>query len=172
MAERRRYAGASTYVAELSSDRRRGHFSSWLDVGSYLGFAAGAATVPALVIVALSLPFIGRRSDRIGRKKVVPRAVLSTRVLAIPPFAIMLTGSYWLIQLAKFLFAIPTVEDEAEELVATEKDNSLLDLEEMPLPQEEVAMAVDAAGEPLPGTDVIPVVDLDDEQSGQLAGSV
>ncbi|MFC5272406.1 MFS transporter [Brachybacterium sacelli] len=39
------YAGASTYVAEFSSDKRRGYFSSWLDVGSYLGFATGAGTV-------------------------------------------------------------------------------------------------------------------------------
>ncbi|MEE1618207.1 MFS transporter [Brachybacterium sp. J153] len=377
------YAGASTYVAEFSSDRRRGYFSSWLDVGSYLGFAAGAATValthfavgsgwgetafadwgwripflvavplgaiaiyfraripetpafeaaeesaqqddvdesltrtglrgllrdhrqallvaivlvaagntvgytltsymptflgsqlgldemesaiatiPAMVVVALSLPLIGRLSDRIGRKKVLMLAVISTLVLSVPSFAIMLTGHYWLIQLAMFLFAIPTalylaifastlpamfptavryaamglsfnvavsafggttpliaqalidltgvqlmpaywvmffsvimlvamrwmtetaqtpligsfptVEDgaEAEELVATQDDNPLLHLEEMPLPHEEVAMAVDAAGEPLPGTAAIPVVDLDDEQRGQLAGSV
>ncbi|MFT8537258.1 MFS transporter [Bifidobacterium aquikefiri] len=29
------YAGAATYVSEFSPDRRRGFFSSWLDVGSY-----------------------------------------------------------------------------------------------------------------------------------------
>ncbi|MFP3588967.1 MFS transporter, partial [Paraburkholderia sp. SIMBA_055] len=39
------YAGATTYVAEFSSDRRRGFWSSLLDLGSYVGFAAGAATV-------------------------------------------------------------------------------------------------------------------------------
>lgn len=39
------YAGATTYVAEFSPDRRRGYYSSFLDIGSYLGFAAGAATV-------------------------------------------------------------------------------------------------------------------------------
>jgi MHS family proline/betaine transporter-like MFS transporter len=45
------YAGATTYVSEFSPDRKRGFFSSWLDVGSYLGFAAGAAAV-ALTTVA------------------------------------------------------------------------------------------------------------------------
>lgn len=39
------YAGATTYVAEFSPDRRRGFWSSWLDVGSYVGFAAGASVV-------------------------------------------------------------------------------------------------------------------------------
>jgi hypothetical protein len=37
------YAGATTYVSEFSPDRRRGFWSSWLDVGSYVGFAAGAS---------------------------------------------------------------------------------------------------------------------------------
>lgn len=41
------YAGATTYVAEFSSDRRRGFFGSFLDMGSYLGFAAGATVVAA-----------------------------------------------------------------------------------------------------------------------------
>ncbi|GEK79001.1 MFS transporter [Agrococcus baldri] len=39
------YAGATTYVAEFSPDRSRGFWSSWLDAGSYVGFAAGASTV-------------------------------------------------------------------------------------------------------------------------------
>lgn len=39
------YAGATTYVSEFSPDKSRGFWSSFLDVGSYLGFAAGAATV-------------------------------------------------------------------------------------------------------------------------------
>ncbi len=39
------YAGATTYVSEFSPDRTRGFWSSWLDVGSYVGFAAGASTV-------------------------------------------------------------------------------------------------------------------------------
>lgn len=39
------YAGATTYVSEFSPDRSRGYWSSFLDVGSYIGFAAGASTV-------------------------------------------------------------------------------------------------------------------------------
>lgn len=39
------YAGATTYVAEFSPDRSRGFWASWLDAGSYVGFAAGASVV-------------------------------------------------------------------------------------------------------------------------------
>jgi MHS family proline/betaine transporter-like MFS transporter len=39
------YAGATTYVSEFAPDKSRGYWASWLDVGSYLGFAAGAGTV-------------------------------------------------------------------------------------------------------------------------------
>lgn len=39
------YAGATTYVSEFSPDRSRGYWSSFLDLGSYIGFAAGASVV-------------------------------------------------------------------------------------------------------------------------------
>ena len=39
------YAGATTFVSEYSPDKRRGFFASFLDMGSYLGFALGAALV-------------------------------------------------------------------------------------------------------------------------------
>ncbi|MGY5766225.1 MFS transporter [Brachybacterium sp. DNPG3] len=39
------YAGATTYVSEFSPDRKRGFYSSLLDVGSYFGFAMGAGAV-------------------------------------------------------------------------------------------------------------------------------
>ena len=39
------YSGATTFVSEYSPDKRRGYFSSFLDTGSYLGFAVGAAVV-------------------------------------------------------------------------------------------------------------------------------
>ncbi|MEL4359230.1 MULTISPECIES: MFS transporter [unclassified Luteococcus] len=41
------YAGATTFVAEYAPDKQRGFLASILDVGSYLGFAFGAATVVA-----------------------------------------------------------------------------------------------------------------------------
>ena len=42
------YAGATTFVSEYSPDKRRGFFASFLDMGSYLGFALGAALVSVL----------------------------------------------------------------------------------------------------------------------------
>ena len=42
------YAGATTFVTEYASDKRRGFLASLLDLGSYLGFAAGAAVVSVL----------------------------------------------------------------------------------------------------------------------------
>lgn len=44
------YAGATTFITEYAPDKRRGFYSSLLDLGSYLGFAAGAAIVGALQI--------------------------------------------------------------------------------------------------------------------------
>ncbi|GAB2475176.1 hypothetical protein GCM10027030_06860 [Luteococcus sediminum] len=45
------YAGATTFVAEYSPEARRGFLSSILDVGSYMGFAIGAATVVACQVL-------------------------------------------------------------------------------------------------------------------------
>jgi MHS family proline/betaine transporter-like MFS transporter len=45
------YSGATTFVCEHSPDRRRGFFVSFLDMGSYLGFALGAALVSALQLI-------------------------------------------------------------------------------------------------------------------------
>lgn len=379
------YAGAATYVAEFSSDRRRGYFASWLDVGSYLGFAAGAgtvalshtvvnlgwgagafdawgwripflvaiplgavaiyfraripetpafeaseqaaadesveqdesvvatglralvrdhrrallvaiafvaagntvgyaltsymptflgsqlgmdemqsavATIPAMIVLALSLPFIGRLSDRIGRRNVLWIAIAAALVLTVPAFLLMLTGSFWLIQLAMFMIAVPTalylsmfaatlpamfptavryaamglafnvsvslfggttpliaqalidltgiqlmpafwimlfsvvlavsmrwldetagaplmgsfptVEEQAEAvaLVEGQSENEDLDLEALPLPHEEFAVAVDAAGEPLPDAEPIPVEELPLVEAELLAQAV
>ncbi|MGN7969243.1 MFS transporter [Microbacterium sp. 22296] len=49
------YAGATTYVSEFSPDRRRGFWSSWLDVGSYVGFAAGASAVALTTAITTSI---------------------------------------------------------------------------------------------------------------------
>lgn len=42
------YAGATTFVSEYAADKRRGFFASFLDLGSYMGFAMGAALVSVL----------------------------------------------------------------------------------------------------------------------------
>ena len=57
------YAGATTYVAEFSSDRRRGFWSSLLDLGSYVGFAAGAATVAVTTLITESISGAGAMLD-------------------------------------------------------------------------------------------------------------
>ena len=44
------YAGATTFVSEHSPDKHRGFFASLLDMGSYLGFAIGAALVSILQV--------------------------------------------------------------------------------------------------------------------------
>jgi len=45
------YAGATTFVSEHAPDSQRGYFASFLDMGSYLGFAIGAALVSVLQVV-------------------------------------------------------------------------------------------------------------------------
>ncbi|TFD68067.1 MFS transporter [Cryobacterium ruanii] len=42
------YAGATTFVSEHAPDNQRGYFASFLDMGSYLGFAIGASLVSVL----------------------------------------------------------------------------------------------------------------------------
>ncbi|MER6980284.1 MFS transporter [Streptomyces carpinensis] len=42
------YGGATTFVAEYSPDRRRGFLSSWLDFGTFVGYALGSALVTML----------------------------------------------------------------------------------------------------------------------------
>lgn len=49
------YAGATTYVAEFSPDKRRGFWSAWLDLGSYVGFAAGAGVVAITTAITQSI---------------------------------------------------------------------------------------------------------------------
>ncbi len=222
------YAGASTYVTEFSPDRSRGFWASWLDVGSYVGFAAGAsvvalttivtesiwgptamvdggwripfllaiplgivaiwfrlripetpayenesalaleqdadnplgrhgifgifrhhwrtiliaialvaatntagyaltsymptylerevglsnisaavATVPVLIVMSATLPFVGKLSDRFGRKRIYAAAIVASLVVTIPAFAIMQIGELWTVIVALSLIAVP-----------------------------------------------------------------
>jgi MHS family proline/betaine transporter-like MFS transporter len=45
------YGGATTFVAEYSPDRRRGFLSSWLDFGTFTGYALGSALVTLLNVM-------------------------------------------------------------------------------------------------------------------------
>ena len=49
------FAGATTYVSEFSPDKDRGYWASKLNVGSYLGFAAGASVVAATTLITENL---------------------------------------------------------------------------------------------------------------------
>lgn len=57
------YAGATTYVSEFSPDRSRGYWSSFLDVGSYVGFAAGASTVAITTWIVEGISGAGAMTD-------------------------------------------------------------------------------------------------------------
>lgn len=69
------YAGATTFVCEYAPDKRRGFFASFLDMGSYVGFAlgagSGAKTEPAFVQLA---PPWERTHQRAGRVHEAPFA--------------------------------------------------------------------------------------------------
>ncbi|MCX4552885.1 glycine betaine/L-proline transporter ProP [Streptomyces sp. NBC_01387] len=42
------YAGATTYIAEYSPDKRRGFLGSWLDFGTFVGYSLGSGIVTVL----------------------------------------------------------------------------------------------------------------------------
>ncbi|GAA5609585.1 hypothetical protein Spla01_00715 [Streptomyces platensis] len=42
------YAGATTYIAEYAPDTRRGFLGSWLDFGTFVGYALGSGLVTLL----------------------------------------------------------------------------------------------------------------------------
>ncbi|MEU3876847.1 MULTISPECIES: glycine betaine/L-proline transporter ProP [Streptomyces] len=42
------YAGATTYIAEYAPDKRRGFLGSWLDFGTFIGYALGSGLVTLL----------------------------------------------------------------------------------------------------------------------------
>ncbi|MGO3886455.1 MAG: MFS transporter [Mycetocola sp.] len=45
------YAGATTFITEYAPDKKRGFYASLLDMGSYFGFAFGAAVVSVLQLL-------------------------------------------------------------------------------------------------------------------------
>ncbi|OIV39122.1 MFS transporter [Mangrovactinospora gilvigrisea] len=45
------YGGATTFIAEYAPDRRRGFMGSWLDFGTFIGYAAGSGIVTLLTAI-------------------------------------------------------------------------------------------------------------------------
>ncbi|MFT8331427.1 MAG: MFS transporter [Bifidobacterium psychraerophilum] len=68
---------------------------------------AAASTIPVLILVAVLLPFIGRLSDRIGRRPVYAIAVVSTIILMLPAFWLLHMGESWTLHLALVMLAVP-----------------------------------------------------------------
>ncbi len=64
-------------------------------------------TIPVLVAMALCIPFTGRLSDRIGRRKVLWIGALSTAVFAIPAFLAIAAHSVPMTFLGLALIAFP-----------------------------------------------------------------
>ena len=77
------------------------------DVG-VSNLTASLATVPVLIIMSLSLPWIGLLSDKIGRRPVYLIGSVSSILLMLPAFRIMHTGNIWLIFVALLMVAFPT----------------------------------------------------------------
>src|SRR5690606_5713700 len=68
---------------------------------------AAMATVPVLIVLAIAIPFVGRLSDRVGRKPLYLTASVVTLIVMVPAFAIMQIGEEWAIFIALAMVAIP-----------------------------------------------------------------
>ena len=79
-------------------------------LGSQFGYdemASAAATIPALLVLCVMIPFVGKGSDMFGRRAMYFAAAGSALVLLLPAFWLMHQSSFVAIQLAMFIVAIP-----------------------------------------------------------------
>lgn len=83
------YAGATTFITEYAPDRHRGFVAALLDLGSYMGFAVGAAFVSVLQL-NLSSSFMDGWGWRIPFMVALPLGVIAlyfrTRIEDTPAF--------------------------------------------------------------------------------------
>jgi MFS transporter, MHS family, proline/betaine transporter len=74
-----------------------------------IGFSTGTAllvTATSLVAISIAIPFMGKLSDRVGRKRVIAGAAIAMAVAGIPCYAMIVTGNVGLAILGACLMAI------------------------------------------------------------------
>jgi len=90
------YAGAMTFIAEYSPDKRRGFFGSFLESGTFIGYALGA-TVATIIPLVSSPEFASTWAWRIPFFIALPLGIvgvyLRTRLEETPAFQTLLSES-------------------------------------------------------------------------------
>lgn len=90
------YAGAMTFIAEYSPDRRRGYFGSFLELGTFVGYAFGA-TVASVLPLIFSEEFMSSWGWRIPFFVALPLGIvgvyLRVRLEETPAFQTLLSQS-------------------------------------------------------------------------------
>ena len=90
------YAGAMTFIAEYSPDKRRGFFGSFLECGTFIGYALGA-TVATVIPLISSPEFASTWAWRIPFFLALPLGIvgvyLRTRLEETPAFQTLLAES-------------------------------------------------------------------------------
>ncbi|MGI6878061.1 MFS transporter [Microbacterium sp. gxy059] len=74
-----------------------------------IGFDIGTAlvvTASSLVAICIAIPIMGALSDRIGRKKVVAGAAVAMAIVAVPAYALIVTGRLGLAILGASIMAV------------------------------------------------------------------
>lgn len=74
-----------------------------------IGFDTGTAllvTACSLVVISIAIPIMGSLSDRLGRKKVIAGAAVAMVIAAIPCYALIVTGNFWLAVLGASIMAV------------------------------------------------------------------
>ncbi|MBB4686406.1 MFS transporter [Amycolatopsis jiangsuensis] len=90
------YAGAMTFIAEYSPDRKRGYFGSFLEFGTFVGYALGA-TVSSILPLVSSPAFMDSWGWRIPFMLALPLGItgvyLRTKLEETPAFQQLLDES-------------------------------------------------------------------------------
>ncbi|GAB49787.1 MFS transporter [Mobilicoccus pelagius] len=83
------------------------YMPSYLEANhGYTGLQASLATIPALVALSIAVPFVGKLSDRIGRKPVYAVAIVSTIVLTVPAYLMMANPSLVWVSMLMLAFSV------------------------------------------------------------------